>query len=649
MKRKIFAPLFFLISLIIFTAFSQAKAALSKPKLISPPNGTTISTPPLILDWSDVEGAGVYQYEVKDYGTDEIIEQGTTSESQVTLSFEKFTAGGKYSWRVRACVDETLANCSNWSDTWTFRITPHFAGLITIDTSRASKWKQELMERTEVCGNMADKSRCWQVYDSCFDQKGNRIKYCHLTLAATFLSSFNYNFYFTYKDSDKLVKDKIHVGNVLKLNLGSLIGEWLFTGGTFDSPPVTFIEDAQSSYEKMEPIQPLYQYYVNAHNFYPRAYNVLKPKMGVAATNPLKSLQVRTNDKFEFFKEGNDYYFRAIKEGIGKIEITVPQVFAYSTIDNLWFERGYIPAKTYDFEFSILANNPPIANAGPDKEIFEGQSVVLEGSGSDPDGDPISFSWSCSGGTLSDPNVAQPTYTAPSVDQDTTYTCTLTVSDNKGASASDSMNVLVKNNNPPSAKNLSAYLIDGCSGCYYKFSWEFFDPDGQSQSAYRVQVDDNSDFSSPEIDSGKVLSSSQSFAPTTPLKWNTRYYWRLKVWDSADLPSDWILGPSFTTPANAYPEPKFIFSPEKPFVGQKVKFIDQSIFHDSNPQNRKWEWDFNNDGIIDSTDQNPEYSFGTTGDHLVTLKVTDGSGYACSTSTSITVSVPLPRWREVPP
>jgi hypothetical protein len=93
MKRKIFVIFFFLISLIIFTAVSQAKAALSKPKLISPPKGTTISTPPLILDWSDVEGAGVYQYEVKDYSTGEIIEQGTTSESQVTLSFEEFTAG----------------------------------------------------------------------------------------------------------------------------------------------------------------------------------------------------------------------------------------------------------------------------------------------------------------------------------------------------------------------------------------------------------------------------------------------------------------------------------------------------------------------------------------------------------------------------
>ncbi|MEA2095736.1 MAG: PKD domain-containing protein [Candidatus Cloacimonadota bacterium] len=37
-----------------------------------------------------------------------------------------------------------------------------------------------------------------------------------------------------------------------------------------------------------------------------------------------------------------------------------------------------------------------------------------------------------------------------------------------------------------------------------------------------------------------------------------------------------------------------------------------------------WEWDFNDDGIIDSYDQNPNYTFATNGDFPVTLKVSDG-------------------------
>ncbi len=37
-----------------------------------------------------------------------------------------------------------------------------------------------------------------------------------------------------------------------------------------------------------------------------------------------------------------------------------------------------------------------------------------------------------------------------------------------------------------------------------------------------------------------------------------------------------------------------------------------------------WEWDFNDDGIIDSYDQNPNHIFATNGDFPVTLRVSDG-------------------------
>lgn len=46
-------------------------------------------------------------------------------------------------------------------------------------------------------------------------------------------------------------------------------------------------------------------------------------------------------------------------------------------------------------------NNPPVADAGPDKEVNSGESIILEGSGSDPDGDPMTFNWFCCAGTPS--------------------------------------------------------------------------------------------------------------------------------------------------------------------------------------------------------------------------------------------------------
>jgi len=72
------------------------------------------------------------------------------------------------------------------------------------------------------------------------------------------------------------------------------------------------------------------------------------------------------------------------------------------------------------------------------------------------------------------------------------------------------------------------------------FTWTFSDPDGDTQSAYEFELDDNSDFSSPIIDTGKVSSSTSSITQTLP---NTvgLYYWRVRVWDTNDAVSDWSI------------------------------------------------------------------------------------------------------------
>jgi PKD repeat protein len=52
-----------------------------------------------------------------------------------------------------------------------------------------------------------------------------------------------------------------------------------------------------------------------------------------------------------------------------------------------------------------------------------------------------------------------------------------------------------------------------------------------------------------------------------------------------------------------------------------VNFTDQST---GSPTS--WEWDFDNDGTVDSTDQNPSYTFTLRGPHTVTLNVTNMIG-----------------------
>ncbi len=92
-------------------------------------------------------------------------------------------------------------------------------------------------------------------------------------------------------------------------------------------------------------------------------------------------------------------------------------------------------------------NNPPIADAGPDQTVDEGNLVTLNGSASsDPDDDPLTFSWTQTAGpsvVLSNANIASPTFTAPTITSTANLTFQLIVNDGKTNSAADTVNVLV--------------------------------------------------------------------------------------------------------------------------------------------------------------------------------------------------------------
>lgn len=95
-------------------------------------------------------------------------------------------------------------------------------------------------------------------------------------------------------------------------------------------------------------------------------------------------------------------------------------------------------------------NGVPVAVAGPDQSVMEGDNVQLDASGSsDPESDPLTFTWTQKGGpaaTLSDAAAANPTFTAPDVDTPTILTFEVMVSDGKGA-ASDTVDVVVASKN----------------------------------------------------------------------------------------------------------------------------------------------------------------------------------------------------------
>jgi hypothetical protein len=101
------------------------------------------------------------------------------------------------------------------------------------------------------------------------------------------------------------------------------------------------------------------------------------------------------------------------------------------------------------------SNQPPVANAGPDQNVNEGEMVTLSGANStDPEGGPLTYAWAQVSGTpvtLSNPSAVQITFTPPQVGvSGESLGFQLTVTDSGGLRSADTclVNVLWSNQAP---------------------------------------------------------------------------------------------------------------------------------------------------------------------------------------------------------
>ena len=235
------------------------------------------------------------------------------------------------------------------------------------------------------------------------------------------------------------------------------------------------------------------------------------------------------------------------------------------------------------------------------------------------------------------------------------------------------------------------FTADACTSTIY-FGWTYIDASNNPETRFDFQIDNNSDFSSPEVKRSycninlgnppsvnnqtvQILSSPSSSIHTycagapdeynanTPdaLSYNTKYYWRVKVYDNQGLDSGWANGPSdgFTTPAHAYPKPVFTFSPASPITlvnkSAPVSFTDSSICYDANnipappPSCKTYNWDFGDKSA--SVDENPSHTYTSASTYIVKLTVCDNDANCCSTTNNVTTKNPLnvPQWQEISP
>lgn len=211
--------------------------------------------------------------------------------------------------------------------------------------------------------------------------------------------------------------------------------------------------------------------------------------------------------------------------------------------------------------------------------------------------------------------------------------------------------------------------------------WHYSDGDGDSYESYQLvfdssfhdisTLDDLTDGSGNALPlkTDRIYDTDTNFFPADPLNPhrevnispNTSYYYWVKVWSDDGASSSWMQfnDPSdadndsndytFTTYANEFPDPFFIWSPKKPNKGAYTKFIDQSTVYDVNSEPDTIRWEFSNEQDFTDSFDNASSTLQVFNDNefFATSTVTDANGYSCATTSNIeSFSRRIPTWIE---
>jgi len=186
---------------------------------------------------------------------------------------------------------------------------------------------------------------------------------------------------------------------------------------------------------------------------------------------------------------------------------------------------------------------------------------------------------------------------------------------------------------------------------------------------YEIEIDNNSDFTSPEISESVLSTNSLSWipgcamccdiAPFNNILWGGgTYYWRVRVRNATGPWSDWKEdSDGFVTNNHCFPYPDFLcdgadcnnlrISGEQQFT-----LSDSSTAYGGSSINNCL-WSLPSGATIVAGDPLSDCSivatFNPSPGQITTMTVTDSSGYSCLTFKIINILMPLPEWREIAP
>ncbi|MCD6478678.1 MAG: PKD domain-containing protein [Candidatus Diapherotrites archaeon] len=268
-----------------------------------------------------------------------------------------------------------------------------------------------------------------------------------------------------------------------------------------------------------------------------------------------------------------------------------------------------------------------IAPVGGQIEIVSDESIEFDCSNSDdPEGTALTCDWDFGDGNKASGAVVEHTY---SCDIATcSYTVTLTVTDGAGLKDTETVIVNVLHVNSPPVADFTVNPVSGIVGIT-EFSFDAsssYDPDG-------FIVNYEWDFGDGEkikgTDKVKV-----THMYTKPMQGSNNISVTLTVEDDNGAKAQ---STKTITVINNAPNAKFSAIPLRGINPLTVVFTAKA----TDPDGHKivaYEWDFDNDGVIDSTDQDVIYKYEVPGTYKATLTVTDEYG-ARSVPFSIEIEV----------
>jgi uncharacterized protein (TIGR02145 family) len=235
----------------------------------------------------------------------------------------------------------------------------------------------------------------------------------------------------------------------------------------------------------------------------------------VSGTNMSSDISVSAPTGYEVSLYSNTGYSNSLTLPAGEGSIAITPIYvkfspimasAYSGLISI----SASGSTTQNLAVTGTGNSLPLANAGDNQSVTEGDLVTLDGTASsDPDGNNLTYKWTAPEGImLSSSTVSNPTFIAPEVTINTNYTFSLIVNDGFTDSPSDEVIITVNNINKSPVANAdkdqvvnegSNVILDG-SGSYDpdgdNLTYKWTAPEGIMLSSTTVS---NPTFTAPEV------------------------------------------------------------------------------------------------------------------------------------------------------